>query len=174
MLMPERPPSEPSTRGPHSGGHSPTTDHYRKDTAMSLITWEPLGELTQFRRNMDALFNSYFAPSAPLNGHAWNPTSSVDENDKAFTITVELPGVDEKDVSVQLLGGQLTITGKRSAAVKDKQRNETWSGEFTRTATLPENVDTAKIEASYAKGLLTVTLPKTPQVKPTLIPIKAG
>lgn len=141
---------------------------------MSLITWEPLADLTNFRRQFDALFNSFFAPANFTPKESWNPTCRSAEDDKQYTITVELPGVDEKDVSVQLAGSQLTIAAKRVAETKDKDRQESFAGTFTRSVTLPETVDAAKIEAVYAKGLLTVKLPKLPQPKATAIPLKTA
>lgn len=139
---------------------------------MSLITWEPLADLTSFRRQFDALFNSFFAPANFTAKETWNPTCSSAEDDNGYTISVELPGVDEKNVSVQLAGSQLTITAKRSSETKDKDRQESFEGTFTRSVTLPEIVDAAKIEATYAKGLLTVKLPKLPQPKAKVIPLK--
>jgi HSP20 family protein len=142
---------------------------------MSLIPWEPLADLTQFRRQFDNLFDSFFVPSSRLlKTDAWNPVCKSDEDDKQYTISVELPGVDEKDVAVQLSDTLLTISAKRATETKEKDRSESWSGTFTRSVSLPDTVDRAKIEAAYAKGLLTVKLPKLPQAKPKTIPIKAA
>lgn len=141
---------------------------------MSLITREPLADLTTFRRQFDALFNSFFAPINGAFKESWNPTCTSTEDDNGYIISVELPGVDEKNVSVQLAGSKLTITAKRTSETKDKDREESFEGTFMRSVTLPEIVDVAKIEAIYAKGLLSVTLPKLPQPKAKAIPLKTA
>lgn len=153
---------------------------------MAIIPWKPLTDLNLFRhqlepniglfrRQFDNLFDAFFAPSTRLlNGNPWNPVCKTEEKDNEYDLVVELPGVDEKNVAVQLSGNLLTISANRSTETKDKDRSESWSGEFTRTVSLPDTVDSAKIEASYAKGVLTVKLPKLPQAKAKTIPIKSA
>jgi HSP20 family protein len=97
------------------------------------------------------------------------PTPAVDvtENDKGYQITAELPGLEEKDVNVTVAGGMLTIKGEKSYEKDEKNKNRHVSerayGSFQRSFALPDSVDTDKIGANMAKGVLTGTLPKTAQ-----------
>ena len=139
---------------------------------MSIITWQPMTDPTQFRRQFDSLYHSLFVPRVSRSDRAWNPLCHSSENDNEYTISVELPGLDDKDISVQLLGDVLTISANRGSKVAEKERGESWSDSFMRSVTLPENIDQSKIEATYAKGLLTVKMPKFPLPKAKTITIK--
>jgi len=109
----------------------------------------------------------------------FNVTPAIDivEKDKAFEVTAELPGLDAKDIEVQLANGMLTIKGEKQEEkeekTKDRYVSERRYGSFRRTLQVPGGVDAEKIEASYKTGVLTVTLPKSPeaQKKEKTIPV---
>ena len=153
--------------------------------------WHPLENL---RREIDRLFTDFgrdLWPSRqsifglePFGRYmaAWGASPAVDivEKKDAYEITAELPGMDEKNVEVKLVNGSLTIKGERHDEKEEKKKDyylqERQFGSFERRFTLPDGVDAAKIEASFTKGVLTVTLPKkaeaqTPERK---IEIKAA
>jgi HSP20 family protein len=94
-----------------------------------------------------------------------NPAVDVTEDGKGFTVTVELPGLEEKDIDVTVAGGMLTIKGEKSFEKDDKDKDHHISerafGSFQRSFALPDAVDADKIAANLAKGVLTITLPKT-------------
>jgi HSP20 family protein len=98
---------------------------------------------------------------------SWIGTPAVDitETDKAYEITADLPGMDEKDIEVKLANGGLTIKGEKKEEKEEKKKDyylhERRFGSFERRFRLPDGVDAEKIEASFKKGVLTVTLPKT-------------
>ena len=97
---------------------------------------------------------------------SWRAAPAVDiaEKDKAYEVTAELPGIDEKDVEVKLVDGGLTIKGEKQEEKEEKKKgyylHERHFGSFERRFAVPDGVDTDKIEASFKKGVLTVTLPK--------------
>jgi HSP20 family protein len=95
------------------------------------------------------------------------PAVDIVENEKAYEITAELPGMDEKNIEVKLSNGSLTIRGEKQEEREEKRRDyylhERSFGTFERAFNLPEGVDADKIEASFKKGVLTVTLPKRPE-----------
>ena len=97
------------------------------------------------------------------------PDLDVRENDKAVTIEVELPGVDEKDVTVTFNNGYLTIKGEKKAEREEKKDNyylaERSFGSFERSLRLPDTLDDSKIEAKFDKGVLKVTAPKRPEAQ---------
>ena len=104
----------------------------------------------------------------------------MSETDKAYEITAELPGIDEKNVEVSLADGGITIKGEKKEETEEKKKDyyvsERRYGSFDRYFTLPEGVDANKIEASFKNGVLKVTLPKTAEAqKPAKkIEVKAG
>lgn len=108
-----------------------------------------------------------------------NPAVDVTEDGKDYKITAELPGLEEKDLNVTVAGGMLTIKGEKSYEKDEKNTDRHVSerayGSFRRSFALPDGVDADKITADMAKGVLTVTLPKTPQAaKQKKIEVKAA
>jgi HSP20 family protein len=105
------------------------------------------------------------------------PAMDIVEKDGAFEVTAELPGLDAKDIDVQLTNGMLTIKGEKLEEKEEKAKgryvSERRYGSFRRTLQVPGGVDADKIEASYKSGVLTVTLPKSPeaQKKEKTIPV---
>jgi HSP20 family protein len=102
---------------------------------------------------------------------SWANTPAVDiaETDKGYEITAELPGLDEKNIEVKLANGSLTIKGEKQEEKEEKEKgyylHERHFGAFERCFRMPEGVDGDKIEATFKKGVLTVTLPKTPEAQ---------
>ena len=97
------------------------------------------------------------------------PAVDMTEDDKAYKITAELPGLDEKNIEVSLSGDQLTLKGEKQQEKEEKNKNyylsERSYGSFRRSFQLPAGVDQNKIGATFAKGVLTVTLPKTEEAQ---------
>jgi len=108
------------------------------------------------------------------------PQLDVTEDDRAFHVTVELPGLDEKNVAVSLDDRVLTISGEKRAEKEEKDKNsyrrERAYGSFRRAFEIPAEVEADKIEARFNKGVLSIDLPKTKeaQQKTTRIPVKAA
>lgn len=99
------------------------------------------------------------------------PEVDVYEDQKQVTVEVDLPGVDEKDVSVTMADGVLTIKGEKKSEREEKEENyylsERSYGAFERSLTLPDTIDENKIEAQFDKGVLKITVQKRPEaVKP--------
>jgi HSP20 family protein len=144
-------------------------------------------EMDSLHRSIDRMFadawNGGFAPS--LLSDAWTtskmlPNLDVVDDDKAFRVTVELPGLTDKDVAVTVDGGTLTIRGEKKEEKEKKEkdvlRRERAYGSFRRTVELPGDVDAAKIEAKFKDGVLTIDLPKTKEAQERVkqIPVKAA
>ena len=138
------------------------------------------------QRQVNRLFDDFFRgfdlqPFAGM-GRAgeFAPPIDVKETDKAFTVTAELPGMDEKDVEVLLSADTLILRGEKRQEKEEKSENvyrmERSYGSFHREIPLPEGVDADKIDASCSKGVLTVNLPKTAKAgqKSKKVPIKTG
>jgi HSP20 family protein len=104
------------------------------------------------------------------------PAMDVSEDDKAVTYRVDLPGLGPKDVEVEVSGDRLSIRGTRREERSDggRERRERFVGSFSRTATLPPYADGEKAEASYDRGVLTVTAPKAPGRGPRRVAVKTS
>ena len=139
-----------------------------------------------FRQEMDKLFDDFFAPArgaaAPSGngGGIIRPSIEMKEDDKAYHVTAELPGLDMKDIAIDMRENTLSISGEKKSE-KTETRDQTHYtersyGRFERVVALPEEVDTDKVDASFKNGVLTINLPKNPkaQEKTRHIQIKAN
>ena len=113
---------------------------------------------------------------------SWVATPAIDlvEHDKSFEMRVDLPGMDEKHVEVKLANDILTIKGEKEEEKEEKKEayhlKERRFGSFERSLRVPEGVNVEKIEATFSKGVLTVTLPKTAEAQKPVktIAVKSG
>jgi len=128
--------------------------------------------------DFDQLFRGFLNGSRleALERESFAPRTNVTEDEKILTVTVELPGVDEKDVELTLEDGVLTIQGEKKSEFRDEKESfycsERVYGSFRRSLSLPADVDGDKARASYEKGVLTVTLPKSAKSRKKTIPFK--
>lgn len=101
-------------------------------------------------------------------GH-FGPSIDVTETDNAVDISVELPGLDEKDIDVTLTDDVLTIRGEKKNAHEEKKKGyylaERSFGSFYRSIPLPAGIDTEKADARFKRGVLSISLPKTPEAR---------
>jgi HSP20 family protein len=134
-----------------------------------------------FRSEMDRMFDRFGFPSLRRifdMEPGWRPASSftfpapaidMSEDDKAYKISAELPGLDAKDIDVSVSGNTLVLKGEKRQEKEEKQQNyhlsERAYGSFQRAFELPASIDRNKISADFSKGVLTVTLPKTPEAQ---------
>jgi len=98
----------------------------------------------------------------------FSPQIDVKENDKEISVMAELPGMDEKDIDVSLSGDSLVLKGEKKEEKEEKDKDcwhmERCYGSFYRTLPLPEEIDREKANASFKKGVLRITIPKTAKV----------
>ncbi len=143
-----------------------------------LVRWDPFKEIERLHDEINKVFNTSRVPSLQEGEEkvTWYPMVDIYEDAENVRITAELPGIDPKNVDVQVNGDVLTLRGERKLEKEDKKENyvrvERAYGTFMRSFTLPEYVDANKIKAEYKKGVLTLTLPKKPETKPKQISIK--
>lgn len=137
----------------------------------SLFHEDERSPFYSLHRDMNRLFDDFFhtldtrlpafAPLSSLSA-GW-PSVEIAETEKEVTVTVEVPGLDEKDVEILLDNGVLTLKGEKRSetADKDKQFSERFYGRFERRIPLGLEIDEDKIEASFKNGVLSVVLPKS-------------
>jgi HSP20 family protein len=132
------------------------------------------------QREIDRLFDDFSRgmPAFGNTGAGLMPSMDVTETDNEIEITAELPGLEEKDVQINVADNLLTIRGEKKTEKEEKDKNyrlvERSYGEFERTLELPDGVNADAIKASIAKGVLTVTVPKPAPAQAKKIEVKAA
>lgn len=104
----------------------------------------------------------------------WTPLADITEKDGNFQLMITLPGMNEKDIDIKIEGQTLTIRGERKSAESDGytyHRRESRTGTFSRSFTLADSSDLNNIKADYRHGILAVTIPQKPEVKPRTIKV---
>ena len=139
--------------------------------AMSLIRWEPIHEMDEFFRQ----YSPFLTRARREENKEWTPTANISETEKEYLIKADLPEVNKEDVKITLHDGVMTISGERKREREEKGSNEirieSFYGTFSRSFSLPDNVDTQAIRADSKDGILRVHVPKTEAVKPKSISI---
>ena len=143
---------------------------------MRLVPYFHRSEVPTVSRLFEDFFNAFpFDGSMVESRESWMPSVDVLEKDGNLILRAELAGLTEKEIDLKLEGNTLTLKGERKMDNEDKKSNyhrvESFYGSFTRSFRLPETVDMEKISAEYKNGVLTITLPQKPEVKPREIPV---
>jgi HSP20 family protein len=143
-----------------SGSMTPSRSLDPFEMMRDLIRWDPFAEL-----GVGGTRELAFAPSF-----------EVKEAKEAYVFKADLPGVRDEDLELSLTGNRLSVSGRREEEKRDEGERfyayERSYGTFTRSFTLPEGVDVEHAEAGLANGVLTVTLPKKPEMQPKKIEVK--
>jgi HSP20 family protein len=154
----------------------------KEDLAMTVLTrFEPFREFSTLQDRMNRLFRESYNEGGrdeSLTTSSFAPAVDVYEDEHNVTLKIEVPGIDEKDIDIQLENNTLTVHGERKIEKDEKEENyrrvERQYGSFTRTFTLPLTVDGEKVSANYEKGVLKITLPKKAEAKPKQIKVNIG
>ena len=153
----------------------------RRRPGTGLTPWRPFRDLEEMQRRFDDILSRPLLPAVwrriPTMEMGWAPAIDVFEKDDKFVMKAELPGMKEEDINIAVVGDTLTIRGERKAESEVKEDDyyycERSYGNFSRSLAVPSNVDTKKIEANYEDGVLEISLPKIPDVKPKKISVSA-
>lgn len=132
---------------------------------MGIRTWDPLGDLLRLQERLNVLLQASLAPGRPESVPAeatWIPATDAWETADGFIVQLDLPGVEERDLVVQVQGDRLLVSGRRRAAARPASfhRMERSSGPFARTFVLPERVDGTQVRMTLRDGLLRLELSK--------------
>ena len=140
---------------------------------MPLSRWDPFGDIATLQDRINRLFEDAFPdprsdnPDAEADVESWRPVVDIYETDAALNITVELPGINKEDISVEVKDNVLTIKGRRDRhnEVREEHyiRRERSFGEFSRSFSSRYHVDPGAIKASFKEGLLQVEISKPEQ-----------
>lgn len=134
---------------------------------------DPVSEFDRLQRELNRWFDVGF-DNRGLFDKSLAPALDLVENNDGYTLYVDLPGVDKKDIELTVENNLLTLKGtKKEEASEDKRffRRETWTGSFRRTISLPQAADSEKVQAELANGVLRVTVGKKEELKPRQIAV---
>lgn len=128
--------------------------------------------LVSFQREINSLFDNFFQgfELAPFEAYGkFNPRIDMTEDEKEIKVMAELPGLDEKDIEINLSKDMLTIKGEKREEKEEKGKEryyvERTFGSFQRMLNIPAEVDMGKVDATFKKGVLNITLPKVAKAK---------
>ncbi len=147
---------------------------------MTMITrWDPFRDINQLQGSLNRLFQDYNRGSDELTtSGSFVPAVDVYDDEHNLVLKMEVPGVDQKDIDIRLENNTLTVRGERNFEKEEKEENfhriERRYGTFSRSFTLPNSVDTEKVNANYENGVLKISLAKRAEAKPKQIKVNVG
>ena len=133
---------------------------------MTLVKWTPNRSMVNMFDDFDSIFNNLFNASKQ-NINSWSPAFSVKENNNDYIVYADMPGMQKKDLTVEVEDGTLFISGERKANDDNESSYYGYQryGEFSRSFNLPDNCDGNNVSAKLKNGVLTLTIPKVEKVR---------
>jgi len=145
---------------------------------MTLVRLDPSRELEAFQTDMNRLFDTFFRSDNGSSVRRWVPPTDLTEDGDDMVMKLDLPGLSEEDVTVEVEGNVLTVSGERRDEREEKDgnvfRTERSYGKFSRSFTIPEGTDPEQIRGAFDKGVLELRIPKPAEQKPHRIQIGSG
>ena len=144
---------------------------------MSIARFQPMSDILSLREAMDRLFeDSFIRPSVWQNAAVSAPVD-IKETEDAYLLKADLPGFTADDIDINVTHDTVTIAGelKQDEGSNDEGwlRQERRAGKFSRSFTLPVEIDSTKVDATFQNGVLHLTLPKAEAVRPRTIKVRA-
>ena len=149
----------------------------------ALTRWDPFKEMDDLQKRLNSMFSLSASRAADgsketMTVAQWLPLVDITEDDKEYLIKAELPEVKKDEVKVSVESGVLTISGERQFEKEEKDKKyhriERSYGSFTRSFSVPDDADDAKVSAEFKDGVLTVRLAKSEQARPKSIEVKVA
>jgi len=146
---------------------------------MAMITrWDPFRDMASLQSRLNQIFADYGRGTDELSTTGFVPPVDIYEDEHNVTLKLEVPGIEEKDLDVRVENNTLTVRGERKFEREEKEENfhriERRYGSFSRSFTLPNTVDSEKVEADYVNGVLQIRLAKKAEAKPKQIKVSVG
>jgi HSP20 family protein len=145
---------------------------------MALIRWQPFQEIESLQRDMNRLFDQFVATDRNSNGTSFIPAAEMQETSDAIHLKLEIPGMDAKDIDVQVSADAVSISGDRKEDTKTEAKGMTRTefryGAFQRVISLPARVQNTEVKADYQNGVLQLTLPKAEEEKNKVVKVNIG
>lgn len=144
---------------------------------MALIRYNPWQEMSSLQRQLNRLFDDALAPD---NWDEWGnlskiPAAELSETDDAIHLKLEVPGMEAKDLDIQVMADRVAIAGERKSETKSEEKGTTRSefryGKFQRVIPLPARIQNDNVSAEYKDGILNLTLPKSEEEKNKVVKV---
>ncbi len=141
---------------------------------MTLVKWTPKRNMFNIFDDVEQMMHQAFSHSLE-NGSSrlsYSPLMNVSETVSDYLIMMDLPGVEKKDVNINLSNGILTVSGERKTSEKGDNNNHIWHetayGTFSRSFELTSDIVEEKIKAKFNNGVLNISIPKAKEIKPAV------
>ncbi|HEY9621890.1 MAG TPA: Hsp20/alpha crystallin family protein [Crinalium sp.] len=145
---------------------------------MALVHWAPFREIETLQRELNQLFDTLGSEPGRTEPTAFVPAAELHETPEAIQLSVEIPGLDAKDLDVQVTAEAVSISGERKSETRTEEkgvvRSEFRYGTFRRVIPLPARVQNDKVEAEYKNGVLKLNLPKVDAEKNKVVKVNLG
>ena len=145
---------------------------------MSLVRWEPFSELDSLQKEMNRLFSNITPRATGGLTSDFVPAAEMSETANEIHLKLEVPGMDAKDIDIQVSAEAVSISGERRSETKAESngmtRSEFHYGSFRRVIPLPARVQNANVNAEYKDGILNLTLPKAESEKDKVVKVNVG
>ncbi len=149
---------------------------------MALIRWQPFQEMTALQRDMNRLFDSLSSTRDEdmmrMQQMSFSPAAEMEETENGINLKIEIPGMEAKDLDVQVTKEAVMISGERKSESKSEENGMTRSefryGRFSRTIPLPTRVDNTNVKGDYKDGILKLEIPKAEDEKNKVTKVNIG
>jgi HSP20 family protein len=144
-----------------------------------LERWEPARELEQLRRQLNRVFGGIVPNGdSEIGAFSFVPSAEMEETSDTVYLKLEIPGLEAKDLDVEVAGDAVSISGERKSESKTEEkgkiRSEFHYGKFERHIPLPAHVQSDKVKAEYKNGMLTLAMPKVEEDKKKVVKVNLG
>ena len=144
-------------------------------TGQGTAVWSPLAEMGDLYARMSQLMHATWGHGWQWSGQAWAPLADLRETDGAYVVEMDLPGVKKDDISVEVSGNELVVTGDLGdGADGQSSRRIRRNGHIGQRVLLPGSAEADKVTASLSDGVLTVTVPKSEDQEPHRVEVTSS
>ena len=147
---------------------------------MSLVRYNPWQEMSHLQRQLNRLFDDALIPEkwSDFSNLSKIPAAELTENDETFNLKLEVPGMEAKDLDIEVTVDRVSISGERKSETKSEENGRTRSefryGKFSRVIPLPKAIQNTNVTAEYKDGILNLTLPKAEEEKTKVVKVNLG
>jgi HSP20 family protein len=145
---------------------------------MAIIRWDPFREMNALRQEMNRLFDDALVPTSRENGLSFMPAAELEETDEAILLKLEVPGIEAKDLDIQVTAESVAVAGERKSETKTEEKGMTRTefryGKFQRVIPLPVRINNQEVKADYKDGILHLTLHKAVEERNKIVKVNLG
>ena len=140
---------------------------------MALVRYNPWSKMNSMQRQLNRLFDDVLTNDnwGDFSNLSKVPAAELIETDDALHLKLEVPGMEAKDIDIQVMADRVAISGERKSEINEKTRSEFRYGKFSRVIPLPARIQNTNVTADYKEGILNLTLPKSEEEKNKVVKV---